>query len=452
MISKWKNRFAYFFLFIILYLYNGIVTIVPGDDKIFSKASDSYSLFEWLYHRYNEWSGRLFPDTMVYLLLDEWVWVWHIINPLMMLLLAHSMIRIFKKNPLLHELIIALLVLGYFAQNVLSAGVFWITGSMNYLWPITLGLFSMIPFADRIFRDDFKMKPWLFLLHVLSGFIASVGNEQTALTISCFALLSIFSILFKREKPDIKLIIFTLLLIIGTCAQLFAPGNEVRYVKNTDFWFPGFDQLSMKDHFYLGIVWAFEKLFRDMKYIVLLLSAVILFSQYKERKPGSQVFLILFTCQFGFIIGFHILGEKLNYLYDFAAMKNYPFTESLTLIWKMPAGFFYALFPYLFWTVYSILLAYNLFKNSKHKLFTLLILLAAISTLVVIFFSPTIYGSGNRVLTIASVLLGILVMYVIVENKFINRILLITSLGCFSVLNLSFMFLNWYLNGFNSFL
>ncbi len=452
MILKRKKWIAYLLLFVILYLYHLVVTILPGDDTIFSKASDKYSLIEWLSHRYNGWSGRLFPDAMVYILLDKWVWIWHFINPLMLLLLTFSMVRILKKRVFPREQVIALLILGYLAQNVLSAGVFWITGSINYLWPIALGLFSMIPFADAVFRNDINMNSWKFALHLLSGVIASIGNEQTALCISSFALLSLFHIMIKRDKPDIKLIIFTLLILIGTCIQVFAPGNEVRYLKNTDYWYPGFDLLSFKDHLYIGTIWAYEKLFRDMRYLLLLLSAVVLFSQFNQKKSRQPWILILLTLQFFITVGFHIMSEKLNYIYDFAAIKDYPFTDSLFSIWKMPLDFVFALFPYLFWTFYSFLLMVILLKNSKHKFFVVFSLLATISTLIVMFFSPTIFGSGNRVLTVASVLLGLLVLDVIVENKAFNLKLTISIIGGFSLLNLSIMFIKWYFNGFTSFL
>jgi hypothetical protein len=452
MTIKKKNLIAYSFLFFTLYFYHLVVTIAPGDDVIFSKASDQYSLLEWLSHRYNEWSGRLFPDTMVYILLDEWVWIWYFINPLMMFLLSYGMIRIFKKDVQLHEHILSLLIFGYFAQNVLSAGFFWITGSMNYSWPIALGLYSMIPFADKVFRKDAEIKHWKFVLYLLSGVLASIGNEQTALCISCFALLSLFYLKIKREKTNRKLILLSLLLIICTCVQLFAPGNEVRYVKNTEFWYPGFDQLTLKDHFYIGTIWAYEKLFRDMKYILLLLSTVIVFSQYKKEKTDQSRIFILFTLQFISVIGFHIAGEKLNFLYDFTAIKNYSITEGLLTIWKMPAGFVYALFPYLFWTLYSLLLAYLLFHNAKHKYFVLYALLATIATLIVMFFSPTIYGSGNRVLSAPSVILGILTINVMLENQSTNRIVTLLLIGCFSIVNLTSMFLKWHLNGFNPFL
>ncbi|NMD68807.1 hypothetical protein HHO41_00805 [Bacillus sp. DNRA2] len=454
MLLKQKNWFVYSFIFVLLYLYQLIVTILPGDDTIFSEASDQYSLVEWLSQRYSQWSGRLFPDTMVYFFLDENVWLWHIMNPLMMLLLAFSIVRIIKKITTWQEIVITLLVLGYFAQSVLSSGFFWITGSFNYLWPIALGAFSMIPFTDKVFRKDHLTINWKLSIHLIAGILASIGNEQVALSVACFSVLALIVLIIKKQKTDLFFVFFTLMVIIGACIQLFAPGNQVRYEANTEFWFPGFDQLSLKDHFYLGTIWAFEKLFRDMKYILLLLSTIAILVQFSENKKSPSFITVLFALQYTLTIGLHIIGDKIAYLYDFIKIKNYSFAESLFTLWNMPLDFLVALLPYIYWTLYIMLLAYILFNINKNKnrYFVIIILVAVISTLVVMFFSPTIYGSGNRVLSVASVLLALLVVKTIIEHQFCNRLYTISILASFSLLNLAIMYIKWHFNGFNSFL
>lgn len=60
------------FVYIILYLAHLKISLVNGsDDTWFADASKHTGYIEWISMRYITWSGRLFPDTILYVLLDE---------------------------------------------------------------------------------------------------------------------------------------------------------------------------------------------------------------------------------------------------------------------------------------------------------------------------------------------------------------------------------------------
>ncbi|MCL6570978.1 MAG: DUF6056 family protein [Bacillus sp. (in: Bacteria)] len=447
-----KNFWNFTLLYFILYFFHFIVAKYPGDDYKFSKVSREMSIADWISSRYMEWSSRVFPDTMVYLILDHQVWLWRIVNPLLIILLAVTIVRIWKVNISMMEVLIALMMVGFFAQNVLSSGVFWITGSMNYLWPISFGLLAMIPYADKVFRNSPLNNYYLFVAALTLGFLASIGNEQVSLCITCFALISHGTLYIKKQPQDKKLIVITIFMIIGTSLTLLAPGNKVRWIQEAAYWYPGFENLSLKDHLYIGTIWAFEKIFSDMKFLLFLLSTITLITYFRDSKLRNNLVFKIFTFVFGMVVLFNLSGIGLDLLYSFKIIKNFNFSANLLSFFTMKKSFMVAVFPYFFWMIFSLMLGYLMVKNTKFKAFVIISLLAFIATLVVMFFSPTIYGSGNRVLTVGSTILGLIITGKIVENNLINNRFYLCLLGCFPIINLSNMLYKWLQAGFNPFL
>ncbi|TWE01065.1 hypothetical protein FB550_106117 [Neobacillus bataviensis] len=445
---KWFNFVIVYFL---LYFFHFVVKKFPGDDFIFSKATQNSTLMHWLFNRYFNWSARIFPDTMVYYFLAHRVWLWRLINPIILMLLCFSVVRIWRKKVTLLEFLIVLAILGYFAQNILSSGVFWITGSMYYLWPITLGLIAMIPYADKVFRDCALQNKYMFLLYFVSGFFASIGNEQVSLCLSCFAILTHVTLVFQKKEQDKKLLLMTGFMIIGTLIMILSPGNKVRSVAETAYWYPTFGELSLKDHFYIGTIWGFKKIFSDMKSILYLLSVITLITYFKNEGFKRNIIFRLFTLIFVIVLILQLEGIAQGFLHNFEEIRKFNFSATLLSL-HLTKAFLIAVFPYFFWTVYSVMLVYLLLQNTKFKTFTLFGFLAVIGTLMVMFFSPTIYGSGNRVLTVGSVILTVIIMGKIIENRLISNLFFLCIIWCFPLINLSYMMYRWLVHGFTPFL
>ena len=158
------------FIYIVLYLIHFKISMVNGTDDVwFADVSNTTPLIEWITMRYMTWSGRILPDTMLYLLLDEYLWIWRLLNPFFLVLLAYSIVKMIKKEVTRIELVLVIVIMGYISFGILNSGFFWITGSMNYLWPIALGFFGIVPFASSVFNQD-KISNKMFFLFVLAEF------------------------------------------------------------------------------------------------------------------------------------------------------------------------------------------------------------------------------------------------------------------------------------------
>ncbi|MEH7356557.1 DUF6056 family protein, partial [Neobacillus drentensis] len=440
--------------FLYLFLYGIMLTVSPfqGDDLFYSTASQNYNIFEWIKIRYFEWSGRLFPDILSYYLLDGRVWIWRLLNPLSILLLAYSILRIIKSEVSTKGIIISILTLGYIHQGILSSGFIWITGSLNYLWPIAFGLFAMIPYSDKVFRNKNVTERIPFLLFLLFGFLASISNEQVALCITCFTIISHLYLYFQHKDQEPKLFISTGLITIGTLILLFAPGNEVRLESEINSWYPEFRELSFFNHLYVGTVWFFDKMFNEMRILVFTL-AVITIAGYLMNRNDRKLWLFkLFALLFAIVLAAILLGNEMNIFFNFSKITTINITANLAYIWQAKYSIIIALIPYIFWAAFSLLLIILVCKKSENRLFILLCFLALIASISVMFFSPTIYASGRRVLTVGSVLFSLIIVHFLINHKMLDNKLHFWGYSILPIINLLSMLSKWLSWGFRPFL
>jgi len=440
--KKKVNLLFLLFVFSLLYLFHLKLTLIgDSDDAWFADASNQAPFFDWIKNRYLTWSGRLFPDSMLYLLLDEYLWIWRILNPLFIILLVYGIVRLVKKEVTQAEYIFVLVILGYMSEGILKYGLFWITGTMNYLWPIALGVTAMIPFADRVFKRDTEISVKKLLIFVICGLVASISNEQVALCMSTFSIISLGTIYLKQKTIDYRLLVFSSLIVIGTCVLIFAPGNELRWQVELR-WFPGFGEFTIKDKFYVGFIWLYNQLFVEMRTLILLFAATVMFILFRENSNQYNRFILnIFSIVFCFIIAAVFLD--ISIFTNFDLIKSYRFSQNILRPWLSEIHFFRALFPYVIWTSFSLLLIYLSILISKHRVFVFFCWAAAIVTMMITFFSPTIYSSTPRTLVVASVLLSSLIVRLAIEHDLLKNRIIIVCLSCLPILNLVKILLGW---------
>ncbi|PZL71984.1 hypothetical protein CI088_11455 [Enterococcus plantarum] len=66
-----------------------------SDDGWFMKISEEYSFVGFLQWRYNNWSDRLFPEAMLYLIFLVPLFIHHLISACAWILFSYSLVRIF---------------------------------------------------------------------------------------------------------------------------------------------------------------------------------------------------------------------------------------------------------------------------------------------------------------------------------------------------------------------
>ena len=136
---------------------------------------------------------------------------------------------------------------------------------------------------------------------------------------------------------------------------MFAPGNKQRWIREVAHWFPGYDDLTLKDQIHLGLIWLYKQLFIEMRNLILLLSLTTFIVLYKRKTKQNWasvlVHFFLFTA-----MSTVFLGQ--SQFYDFDLIKEYRIGDTLLHFWQIDFGFVLAILPYVFWTIFGFVLAY----------------------------------------------------------------------------------------------
>ena len=143
---KIENISLLIILFVLGCIYFNINTYTYiTDDVWFSRVSmEEKNHLSWVIERYCTWSSRTPIEYALISLVNHYE-MWSVINSLMLALLLTAMTNTFKPIILRDRLIITsiLLILVYsIPQYIFFSGAIWLTGSINYLWPVSLAFFG----------------------------------------------------------------------------------------------------------------------------------------------------------------------------------------------------------------------------------------------------------------------------------------------------------------------
>lgn len=386
----------------VLYLSNFNVDM-STDDGWFMNISREYSFVGFLQWRYNNWSARLFPEAMLYLIFLVPLFVHHLISACAWLLYSYSLVRIVVGAVSRKNFLVAFLSLGFINVWVMKDSIFWITGAINYLWPLALGLFALIPYSDHFFRNE-KTSIWLYLLPAL---IFSFSNEQLIACVIGVVLVYHSTMLIKKRKENYFLYIPTAFFITGFTFMFLAPGNKLRMQQEIDMWMPDFNELSPLTRVLRGNSWLFEGWQTKLMLlfiVILVVSLVIDSSKLLARiAAGYSLFLLLLMYNFpNRFTNFQLINEG-NWINPLKAGN------------LLSGTFLNAVLPYIVWGLFFGLVAALSISVSKQKIFIGLSYGAALFSSVLMWFSPTMYASGARVLMCSSVFL-LIILFILYQQ------------------------------------
>lgn len=409
----------YGLLFAVLFFICSVSRVYEGDDLIFVEATNGQSLFSWIGARYLAWSGRIFTESCLYLVFHGSIALWYIITPLALMLLAWSIVRIFKEKPSFWEVVVSTCLLLMMQGQIFASSVLWMTGAICYLWPAAIGAVAMIPYADAVFRGKTSIKKSTSILCTVALLAAALGTEQITACLLGFMVCAHIYLIVKKQKISPRYYLMPVGMIAGLVVIALCPGNAVRMLSEEASWYPGFFDLSMTVKLGRTVAWMFEKIFVLCRLPVFLLSAVVLYAAFRRQGDGRRnvavrtVFLSLFLFS---------LGVQFLQVTAFAGVEfplyNFALADSLlagTLPAQSATGAM-ILFPFLYWSGYALFLILTLLDSTKRKGFYLLCFLACVLSLLMMVASPTIYGSGNRLEFVFYVIIAMVMVSLLQEQ------------------------------------
>lgn len=406
------EKFPFIVLFVLMVCVHITHKLDVGDDFWFQQVTKDYSFINYLNLRYFAWTGRMTSEMIFYFIFRDGGFIWKVINPLFITLMAYCISRIVlgKKNDQKNYIINCYICLGwlFFSKAVILDSVMWATGSVVYLWGMVFALFAIIPYRDAL-KGEYSEK--FSILYIILAILASMSEEQIALVVLTFAIVININLYLRDKKINKYLLIENIFIIIGTLILFLAPGNYVRKLEETISWLPNYRLYSKWEIGFYGVQWLLNTLLNNCKVIFLLILIVLTIRLYYKERESKNKFSIIIPAIGCLLIGSSIIftfdtnlpdkiikyikipdfyrniGQNLNvYLFNFSIPSTFALKKLSVIkfiIWPIIIG----TVPYLISYLYD-------FKSDGK--YIALSYIGGICSAAVMFVSPTMYASGVR--------------------------------------------------------
>lgn len=432
-----KDLLFYIFIAVfcsILLLIHFRIDIFWGDDMHFVQQLEEWKLFPLLKERYMKWSSRIIIEFFLIMLSAFAPDLWRVLNVVIILLLLWNVTDLFggkdkKISFILFSSIIWLIPI----SSIYNAG--WISTTLNYLWPLSLGLIALRPLAHNISGQ--KCRKWEYICCPLCLVFAANMELMCAIILGAYLL---YLILFLVQKKQITFIFYTQLFlsVLSIGFILISPGNEYRKLQEIERFMPEFADMSVSSKLLMGLIengnYYFASGYIDICYVMGALTGIMLLiflSDIKNRKCKRFLWLqsVIILCPFIAYWSFTFLFFYLLYYMHIPKFRNVlavlsenrfileksNFSMSLVLL---QASIYFLVFLCLFFAVYVI------HGWTQETFIQMVILGAGFCSHMVLSFSPTIYMSGARAALFCS--MGILIVtfrnLVILWDKNISKL------------------------------
>lgn len=402
-------------LFILQLVLNFFITPDRYDDSWFIDQLENTSIIDFVKSRYYEWSSRVIIETVLCLILSLSRYVWIVLNSLMITLIGYSISKLFvKENKQEMNIMIALLVLIYPLDRMHEAG--WGATTINGLWPLALGLFSMIPIR-KIF-DGEKIKGYMYPLYSLALIYAGNQEQSCMILLAVYVLFTILLVLRDKNKIHPLMIVQTVLIVLSLIFVLTCPGNYIRTNTEIAMNYPDFETLTLLDKVSMGVTTTISLMLVNSNIVFLVFSIII--ALYICTCYKSTLYKIVSIIPFVAILVLGIFKDifvrifpHLQLLIDIMNVQK-PMIDASNyrnIINSLPIILSFVI---IFSFVLSIILIFKKLKNNT----AIVIFGVGLVSRVVMGLSPTIFASTNR--TFIFLEFGMLIITFLIWQEFIK--------------------------------
>lgn len=418
---KWLERTCFCMFFLVAFFLCRLIEYSDGDDAYFYQMAHSMGFFEYLKMRYITWEGRMTSEAMTYISMYLGKEFWNVANAVMLTLLPLGMTKIVKKvYPDMKQeqktfvsifFCVGILLMGL---GVVGYASFWITGSTFYLWSVVAGVWSAIPLAAMVFSPE-ELSWKSFLYSIPCGFIASMGLEQITAVVITFGVIALIWCVVTKKKICIPAVVQIVIMIVGFALLYLSPGTEMRTSQEVR-WMPEFENMSIPHHIFITVQWllsGFANYHKNYVSIILILLMVLQVQKKKEQQSITNkidlkvaivaavagtvsAWISMMGCKVFTELGIGLEDEMIP-VTKTATLQDLTGQEIFACFWQI---LLIVLVLYLLWKTGS---------NLREKSFWTLIFLASLASGAVMYFSPTIYASGPRVMFVTAVMQWLLI-------------------------------------------
>lgn len=398
-----NGRWILILLFVLELFLNIFITPNTYDDEWFiTQITDElneetgeiieHTIPDFVIDRYSNWSSRVIIEFVLCFSLKTSKYLWILVQSLMAVLVCYSLSKIFvKENKDKNNFMLMAMVLIYPYYTMHQTG--WASTSINYLWPLAMGLFALIPIR-KIWNGE-KIKWWQYPLYMIALIFAANQEQAGALLLGFYLAFTIIMLFRKDKKAKVFMSVQTILAILSMVFILTCPGNAIRQTEEL-YRFKGYEMLSFIEKFVLGFTSTFGNIISKQNPAYVLLTSLItlyVFLNYKEKLYRVVAIIPLLSV---LLLGpfLPILDGMFPYLSVFEELV----TKHDVLLTVENCNNIYNAFPIIFAFGNFICIGMSLlliFKNLKNNV-AILIFLAGLASRIVIAFSPTVFVSRTR--------------------------------------------------------
>ena len=240
---KQNLHYIIFAIFLLIHSLVCIFTTYFGDDyyyAAFIKKGADYFLSENIFH-YQYTNGRALVHLLDELLLGVDFWFWRVFNIACVGLLIVGIAKIAsrcyraditsRRYEYSRAVIAASAIFGVIDLAILRQSVYWATGALNYLFPIT----ALVWFY-YFYRRDFERFSGNWLLVIPAFFVAATTEQVSAAAVLVSLCFIVSSVVVKRLAPKPAYIASFISSAAGFCTLYLSPGNSARTEYYPDFY------------------------------------------------------------------------------------------------------------------------------------------------------------------------------------------------------------------------
>ena len=397
---KNKNKFIICMVFLIICITFLLLNtaIQTTDDYVYKNAfCDFSSFYKWVGEFYCNWSGRIIVSSLINLFTNMPIWIFKISNTVVFFIfigaiywICNVMFKNIKIN-IKAALIVCIPSLFYLINlRVINSGVIWLTGALNYFWPATFMLVSLIPFISELKSQKFNSK--YFVIFFLSNLISAMV-EQSGLVLVCFGIVTLIWLKIEKKKINKLLLIHFLIIFVLFMICMLAPGNIKREFVEELGWYSDFSMTTIFERFNQGFHAFMGHIVKGNMILIVYLVGQLIYLMLKNESRNK------FDCWFIVIIVMYLLWaflfkEKIIInLTSFEIKKIYKYEDIIKIALN-----------YIMIGFIGIELWYST-KDVKNGLIVSVLYFASVCSTIVLGFSPTVYASGNRVFILTDFLI-----------------------------------------------
>ncbi|MBR5127529.1 MAG: hypothetical protein IKU69_03775, partial [Roseburia sp.] len=246
--KKWEWKKVHIVILLAL-MYAGCLLVLSfigysdGDDAFFYEYCRSMGFWEYLGWRYNEWTGRMISEGLMHIFFNQDLWVWRVVNAGMLVALPASMVALKnavagipneqsngdRNGAYLVCFIMAVLTYALLDIKAFGYSAVWITGSMNYLWPMVCGIVALRVVAKVAYDEsETKVAVWEYVAASVCAVIAAMSSEQMGAVLLAFEVICIVQKVWKKVSLQFGIVMLSMVTLGAFLVSSLSPGNELR--------------------------------------------------------------------------------------------------------------------------------------------------------------------------------------------------------------------------------